>query len=182
MTFSIRSVTLCLVSMLLTAICSPRAAHAVALTIAPAETAVTVGDPVVLRVRVDAVADLKGADLIYGYTSGRLTFTSASAGGAMAGFGGTVFEQVLPDVTSPPDSVWVDLARLDGSGSGPGVVVFLRFLTHTPGNGFLNCLFTDLRDFANAPLSPSCAGAIIHVIGPVPTLRSTWAAVKAIYR
>ena len=182
MTFSIRSVSLCLVSVLLMAVSSPRAAHAVALTIAPAETAVTVGDPVVLRVLVDAVPDLKGADLIYGYTPGRLTLTSASAAGAMVGLGGTVFEQVLPDVVSPPDSVWVDVARLDGTGSGPGVVVFLRFLTHTQGNAFLSCLFTDLRDSANMPLSPSCAGAIIHIIGPVPTLRSTWAAVKAIYR
>jgi hypothetical protein len=160
----------------------PTVARAAALTVAPAETTVTVGDSFTLRVLVDAVPDLKGADLIYGYTPGRLTFTAAQVGGAIQGFGGSVFEFVLPDVTAPPDSVWYDTARLSGTGSGPGVVVFLTFLTHTQGNATLNCLFADLRNSANAPISSSCAGGLIHVEGPVPTLPTTWGRLKARYR
>ncbi len=158
------------------------AAHAASLTIAPAETTVTIGDSFTLRVVVDAVPDLKGADLIYGYTPVRLTFTSAQVGDALTGIGGAVFDTVLPDVTAPPDSVWYDAARLTGTGSGPGVVAFLQFGTHTEGNATVNCLFTDLRDSVNAPLSPSCAGALIHVIGPVPVRPTTWGRVKALYR
>lgn len=157
-------------------------ARAASLVLAPAETTVTVGDPVTLRVLVDAVPDLKGADLIYGYTTPRLSFITASVGGAISGVGGATFDFVLPDVTAPADSVWYDAARLSGTGSGPGVVAFFTFATHSQGNATVNCLFTDLRDSANQPLVPSCAGALIHVIGPVPTRSTTWARVKAIYR
>lgn len=158
------------------------AAHAAALTIAPAETTVTIGDSFTLRVVVDAVADLKGATLVYGYTAGRLTFTSAQVGGALAGFGGGTFDFQYPDVTAPADSVWYDAARLSGSGSGPGVVAFLSFDTHTQGNGTITCLDMDLRDSANVMLLPSCAGALVHVIGPVPVLPTSWGRVKARYR
>ncbi len=157
-------------------------AHAASLTIAPAETTVTIGDSFTLRVVIDAVPDLKGADLIYGYTPARLTFTSAQVGDALTGLGGAIFDTVLPDVTAPPDSVWYDAARLTGTGSGPGVVAFLEFGTHSQGNATVNCLFIDLRDSANAPLSSSCAGALIHVIGPVPVRPTTWGRVKAHYR
>jgi len=160
----------------------PSVTRAAALSVAPAETTLTVGDSFTLRVLVDAVPDLKGADLVYGYTPGRLTFTAEQVGGALQGFGGSVFEFVLPEVTAPPDSVWYDAARLSGTGSGPGVVVFLTFQTHTQGNATLNCLFADLRNSVNAPLSPSCAGALIHVVGPVPTLPTTWTRLKARYR
>src|SRR4029077_6411495 len=160
----------------------PAVAHAAALTVAPAETTLTVGDSFTVRVLVDAVPSLKAADLIYGYTPGRLTFTAEQVGGALQGLGGSVFEFVYPDVTAPPDSVYYDAARLSGAGSGPGVLVFLTFQTHTQGNATLDCLFADLRDAVNAPLSPSCAGALIHVIGPVPTLPTTWGRLKARYR
>ncbi len=157
-------------------------AQAASLTIAPAETTVTIGDSFVLRVALDGVPDVKGADLLYGYTSGRLSFTSAEVGGALSGTGGSTFDIVLPDVTAPADSVWYNAARLDGTGSGPGVVVFLQFATHTQGNATLNCLNTDLRDSTNAPLTPSCAGALVHVIGPVPVLPTSWGRLKARYR
>lgn len=157
-------------------------ARAVTLSIAPAETSVTVGDPITLRIVVDAVPDLKGADLIYGYTPGRLTFTSAQIGDALAGIGGATFEFVLPDVTAPADSVWYDAARLSGTGSGPGVVAFLKFATHTQGNATVNCLMNDLRDSVNNELPAPCSGALIHILGPVPARPSTWSRVKAIYR
>src|SRR5438552_16836557 len=60
-------------------------AHAIALAIAPAETTVTLGDPVVLRVLVDAVPDLKAAELVYGYTPLLISFSSAQVGNAMEG-------------------------------------------------------------------------------------------------
>lgn len=158
------------------------AAHAAALTIAPAETTVTIGDSFTLRVVVDAVADLKGATLLYGYTAGRLTFTSAQVGGALAGLGGGIFDFQYPDVTAPADSVWYDAARLSGTGSGPGIVAFLSFDTHTQGNASITCLDIDLRDSANVMLLTSCAGALVHVIGPVPVLPTSWGRVKARYR
>ncbi len=157
-------------------------ARAVTLTLAPAETTVTVGDPVTLRVLVSAAPDVKAADLIYGYTAPRLSFTSAAIGGALAGIGQSTFDTVLPDVTAPADSVWYDAARLSGTGSGPGVLAFFTFATHSQGNATVNCLTTDLRDSLNQLLAPSCAGALIHVIGPVPARSTTWARVKAIYR
>jgi hypothetical protein len=158
-----------------------REARAVSLVIAPAETTVTVGDVVSLRVMVDAVPDLKGAELIYGYTPIRLTLTSAQAGGAINGVSGA-FEFTYPDVTAPPDSAWMNFATLTGTGSGPGVVAFLTFGSHTQGNATVNCLFGDLRTSTNAQIPHSCAGALIHVIGPVPTRKTNWGRVKAHYR
>ena len=156
-------------------------ARAATLTIAPAETTVTVGDPFTLRVMVDAVPDLKGADLVFGYTPLRLTFTSAQAGDAIAGLGGA-FEFTYPDITAPADSAWVNLATLTGTGSGPGVVAFLNFDSHTEGNATVTCLFTDLRTSTNAPIPHTCAGALVHIIGPVPTLPTSWGRVKARFR
>jgi hypothetical protein len=170
------------VTMLVLCTAAASNARAASLTIAPAETGVTVGDSFTLRVLIDAVPDLKGADLVYHYAAGRLTFTSTEVGDALAGLGGSTVDFVLPDVTAPPDSVWYAAARLSGSGSGPGVVVFLKFGSHTQGNAPLSCLQSDLRDSGNAPLAPSCAGALVHVIGPVPTLPTRWARVKARYR
>jgi hypothetical protein len=157
-------------------------AHALSLTMAASETTVVVGNPVFLRVLIDATPDLKAAELIYGYTPGRLTFTSASNGGALNNGGGSVADFILPDVTAPADSVWYDAARLNGSGSGPGVVVFLRFDTHTVGDATVNCLFNDLRNSLNNLMPASCAGALIHVIAPVPTLTTTWGRLKTRYR
>lgn len=167
---------------LLIGIAAVPASHAAALTIAPAETSVTIGDSFTLRVEIDAVDDLKGATLVYGYTAGRLSFTSAQVGDALAGLGGGTFDFQYPDITAPADSVWYDAARLLGTGSGPGVVAFLTFDTHTQGNATIDCLDIDLRDSANAPLLPTCAGALVHVIGPVPVLPTSWGRVKARYR
>lgn len=158
-----------------------REAHAVTLSFAPAETTVTVGDSFTLRVVVDAVPDLKGAELIYGYTPVRLTLTSSQAGGAINGVSGA-FEFTYPDVTAPPDSVWSNFATLTGTGSGPGVVAFLTFASHTQGNANVNCLFNDLRTSTNAQIPHMCDGALVHVIGPVPTRRTNWGHVKARYR
>jgi len=174
-------ILLCAPALLLGAVAVPNP-RAASLTIAPAETTVTVGDSFTLRVLVDAVPDLKGADLVYGYTPARLSFTSALMGGALAGIGGSSIDFLLPDVTAPADSVIYDAARLTGTGSGPGVVVFLTFASHTQGNATVNCLSSDLRDSNNAPLDPSCAGALIHILGPVPTLATSWTRLKARYR
>jgi hypothetical protein len=157
-------------------------AHAASLVIAPAETTVTIGDPFTVRVLVDAVPDLKGADLVYGYTPGRLTFAGSVMGDAFASGGGDAFEFTYPDVQAPPDSVWYNTARLTGTGSGPGVIVFLTFNTHLDGNANINCLNADLRNSANTPLLPSCAGALVHIIGPVPVRPTTWSRLKAHYR
>jgi hypothetical protein len=156
-------------------------ARAVNVSVVPADTSVTVGDVVVLRIEVSALPDLKGTRLIHGFTASRLLFQGAAAGGAVRG-SGSVFEQLLPDVASPVDSVAFDMARLDGSGSGPGVLAFYTFKTTATGDANVVCEFVDLRDSFNQPTLPACAGGVIHISGPVPVSAGTWGRVKVLYR
>jgi hypothetical protein len=155
-------------------------AHAVTVSISPADTAVTIGDNVTVRVVIDAVPDLKGAELIHGYTSGKMQFLSALAGDAIAG--GPYVDFVIPDVTAPPDSVWYNTARLVGTGSGPGIIVFYTFETLLEGDANIACLFADLRDSQNNQSLPECHGGVIHILGPVPARAASWGRVKQIYR
>jgi len=157
-------------------------AHAAVLSVAPAETTVIVGDTFKLRVTLDAVPDLKGSDLIYGFTSARLQFLGALAGDVIAGPLSSYFDHVLPDVTAPQDSIWYDGARLSGTGSGPGVVVFLTFKATSLGNAHLDCLATDLRDSSNQMLAHSCEGGLVHIVGPTPVRPASWGRVRSIYR
>jgi hypothetical protein len=166
---------------LLLALLAAHPAGGASVSVVPADTSVTVGDVVTLRIEVSAFPDLKGAQLIHGFTSSRLLFQGAVAGGALRG-AGSVFEQVLPDVASPVDSVWLDAARLDGSGAGPGVIAFYTFKTTATGDAHVTCLFVDLRDSLNQATLPACAGGVIHISGPVPSRAGTWGRVKALYR
>lgn len=150
-------------------------------TVVPSDTSVTIGDVVTLRVEISAVPDLKGSQLIYRFDAARLLFQGASAGGAILG-PGTVFDQVLPDVASPADSVWYDVARLDGTGSGPGVIAFFTFKTTATGNANVICEFVDVRDSFNQSTLPPCSGAVIRISGPVPVERRSWGRVKVAYR
>jgi hypothetical protein len=156
-------------------------ARAASVTVTPADTSVTVGDVVALRVEVSAVPDLKGSQLIYGFDASRLLFQGAAPGGAIQG-AGSVFDQVLPDVSAPVDSVWYDVARLDGTGSGPGVIAFFTFQATATGDANVTCEFVDLRDSSNQLLLPSCAGSVIRIGGPVPAARGSWGRIKTIYR
>jgi hypothetical protein len=157
-----------------------RPAGAVTVSVSPADTVVTVGDFVTVRIVIDAFPDLEGAELIHGYTPGRLVFQSALAGDAIAG--GAYVDFVLPDITAPPDSVWYNTARLDGSGAGPGIIVFYTFHAAQEGDATISCLLADLRDSDNNQTLADCHGGVIHILGPVPTREASWGRVKQIYR
>jgi len=157
-------------------------ATAAVLSVAPAETTVIVGDIFQLRVTLDAVPDLKGCDLIYGFTNTRLQFLSALAGDIVAGPIGSYFDYVLPDVTAPVDSIWYDGARLSGTGSGPGVVVFLKFKATTLGDAHVGGKTTDVGDSVNQMLVHSCTNGLVHIVGPTPVRPASWGRVKWIYR
>ena len=158
------------------------AARAVTVAIAPSDTTVNLHDEFWVRATVDLFPSLEGCDLIWGYSGPVLSFLAAQAGDALAGGGGGYFDAVLPDVTAPADSVWYNGAALTGSGSGPGVIVFLKFKAIAAGTGAVSCLFADLRDSNNASTYPACSGGVVHVLGPVPVRPRSWGRIKTLYR
>ncbi len=160
----------------------PACTSATVLSIAPAETTVIIGSTFQIRVTLDVVPDLKGCDLVYGFTSARLQFLGRLAGDIIAGPVGSYFDVLLPDMTAPQDSVWYNGARLTGTGSGPGVVVFLTFKATTLGNAHLTCLATDLRDSTNQMVAHSCEGGLVHIEGPTPTRATSWGRLRCLYR
>ena len=105
---------------------------------------------------------------------------SALAGDAIAG--DSYVDFVIPDSTTPADSVWYNTARLVGTGSGPGIIVFYTFQTLLEGDANIACLFADLRDSQNNRTLPECHGGVIHILGPVPARAASWGHLKQIYR
>ena len=150
-------------------------------TLSPADTTVGPGDVVVLRLLTDPAPDIKGVSLNWRYAAPRLAFVSAHAGDVIGQPGGFV-EFVVPDLVAPPDSVGYDAAVLVGTGSGPGVLVFLRFTANSVGNASVDCVSADARDSHNGLTQPPCTSSTIHVVGPVPTHRTRWAAMKDMFR
>lgn len=153
-------------------------AGAAVLSLSPADTTVQVNATFTLRVTCDAVSDLKGLQTAYSYPSTRLQFVSMTAGNVFTNAGGAWFEQVLPDVSAPADTAWMDAAMLNGSTQGPGVVAYLRFKALVPGDAPLFCALAEMRDSQNVSLLPSCAAGVVHVAAPVPAVRRTWGRVK----
>jgi hypothetical protein len=90
--------------------------------------------------------------------------------------------QQLPDVAPPPDTAWVDCAVLDGSTSGPGVLIYFRFKAIAVGISPIDCLQVDFRDSLNNTTLPACVGDIVRVTGPTPGRRVTWGRLKTVYR
>lgn len=156
----------------------PVPAAAASFTIVPAETTVTVGDTFTLRLTCDAVADLKGFQAAFTFPAARLQFVGMPPGELLTDPPGDWFATLLPDVTAPVDTAWMDAARLDGSVAGPGVVAYLTLKALTIGDAGLTCVQAEMRDSNNAPLAPGCAAALVHVVGPVPTARRSWGALK----
>lgn len=150
--------------------------------IAPDDTTVTVGDTFTLRVVCDAVTDLKGLQTAYGYPAPRLQLQSMSAGNVLTDAGGDWFAYVLPDVSAPADTAWMDAAMLDGSTSGPGVVAYLQFKALTEGDAVLTCVLAEMRNSLNVSLGPLCYGGVVHILGPVAARPATWGRLKALYR
>lgn len=153
-------------------------AGAADLRIAPADTTVQVGATFTLRVVCDAVPDLKGLETAYSFSATRLKFLAMPAGNVFTDQGGAWFAQVIADAAAPADTAWLDAAMLDGSAQGPGVVAYITFKALVPGDAPLHCVLAEMRDSNNVPLLPTCEGGMVHVLAPVPTVRSTWGRVK----
>lgn len=150
--------------------------------LAPDDTTVTVGDSFTLRVVADAVPDLKGFQTAYSYLPARLQLLAMPAGNVLTDAGGAWFEFVLPDVSAPADTAWLDAAMLDGGTQGPGVAAYLQFKALSEGEAPLACVQAEMRDSNNASLSPACFAGVVHIVGPVPAARGTWGRLKALYR
>jgi len=150
--------------------------------IAPDDTSVTVGDTFTLRVVCDAVTDLKGLQTAYSYPAPRLQLQSMTAGNVLTDAGGDWFAYVLPDVSAPADTAWMDAAMLDGSTSGPGVVAYLQFKALIEGDAVLGCVLAEMRDSFNVSMGPLCFGGVVHILGPVAARPATWGRLKALYR
>jgi len=159
-----------------------RPAAAVTVSILPADTSVTVGSTFRLRVVASAFPDLKGFEIIHGFDASRLSLVGVLPGDVLTGTGRAYAAFVVPDVAAPVDSTWLDAAMLDGSTSGPGVLAYLEFRADALGGAAITCLHEDFRDSNNALTTPDCAGAMVHVLGPVPVRRTTFGGLKTIYR
>jgi hypothetical protein len=166
------------------AVAGAGAARAVTVTIVPAETTVCVGEEFTLRATVDAISDLKAFELIYQFDPTVMTFISEQPGGVLTDH--TYFEALVPEYDTPLDSVWYDASVLDGTGSGPGVLVFLRFRSSIHnGTTTLDCKLADFRNSQNDQSFPTCVGGIVHAFAdhcPTPVQPITWGKLKTIYR
>ena len=156
-------------------------AHATTVRVAPADTTVSIGDNVTLRVMIDDASSLKGYQLIYKYGP-VLQYRGSTAGDMLTGSGSPYVVLDTPDHTAPADTAGADCAQLLTSTHGPGVMLYFRFKAQAEGNSLITCQRIDMRDEFNNPVPASCAGGIVRVLGPVPTRRSTWGRVKSAYR
>ena len=159
----------------------PSRAGAVSVTVVPNDTTVTVGDTFMLRIQVDAVADLKGYELIYQYGS-VLSYLGPLAGDIRERLHRVGVGVRVQDVAAPADSAATDCAKLISSAHGPGVMLYLKFMALSEGVSPIQCLQVDLRDSFNNVTLPPCVSGVVHVEGPVPVRRTNWARVKQIYR
>lgn len=158
-------------------------ACAASVTVVPADTSVTVGEDVYLRVLLlTPFPDLEGYRFIYQYTPSVLDFMGIQPGDVLTSAPGAYFETVRPEYAVPADSAWYEAAVLEGGSAGPGILAFLHFKAVAAGNGTLLCRGVDLRDSSNQQTIPVCFDAVIHVFGPVPTRRESWSRLKLMYR
>lgn len=179
-----RALTSSLRRLLLTAcvlLASASVSSAATLTLLPADTSVTLGDPVVLRVVLDAQPDVKGVSLAFQWTPARLQFVQVWPGGVMTS-NGEHADFVIPDVAVPADSITFDSAVLQGSGQGPGVVAFIRLQTTALGVATLDCTGAEIRDSQNGVEFPQGTSSIIRILGPVSARSTHWGALKSHFR
>jgi hypothetical protein len=160
---------------------APSAAHAITVSVAPADTTVSPGDVFTLRVTVDAVSDLKAFSLIHTFDISRLQFLGATAGEVLTRSPNPYAFFVTPDV-APSDSAQVDAAHLVGSGTGSGIMVFLQFKALALGVSPIDCPLADLRDALNVPSVPLRVPGIVRIVGPTGVRRVTWGALRSYLR
>lgn len=160
---------------------SASASSAATLTLLPADTSVTLGDPVVLRVVLDAQPDVKGASLTFEWPPALLHFTQIWPGGVMTS-GGEHADFVIPDAVVPADSITFDSAVLQGTGQGPGVLAFIRLQTTALGLATVECNGAEIRDSLNGVEFPQSTSSIIRILGPVSVRSTHWGALKSRFR
>lgn len=160
------------------ALCSARTASAAVLSLSPADTTVQVNATFTLRVTCDAVADLKGLQTAWSYSALRLQLVSMTAGNVFTDPVGAWFEHTIPDVSAPADTAWLDVARLNGTAQGPGVVAYVRFKALVPGDAPVGCVLAEMRDSQNVSLAPGCSPGVVHVAAPTAVSRPTWGRLK----
>jgi hypothetical protein len=156
-------------------------AHAVTVSVVPADTTVTVGSTFMIRVVTDAFPDLKAYELVHHYGP-VLEYDGSVAGDVLTGSGSPYTVNDVPDVAAPADTAEVDCAQLLTSTSGPGVLIYYKFKALAVGVSPIDCLSVDFRNSHNDQTLPDCVGGVVHVTAPVPVRRETWGRVKAIYR
>lgn len=152
----------------------------VKVSIVPPETTVTVGDDFLLRVETSSFPDLKAYSLIFQFDPVRVSLLGAIDGDVLTSSAGyTAF--LRPDYAAPPDTAWYDAAVLNGSTSGPGVLVYFQFHAATEGDCPVDCRLVDFRDSQNHRTLPDCNGGLVHIIGPTPTKLTSWGRIKTLY-
>jgi hypothetical protein len=157
-------------------------AHAVTVSIAPAETTVTVGDDFYVRSVTTAFPDLKAYHLIYSFSSTIITSITVDPGDVLTVSGNPYSAFPFPDNTTPTGSIRYDAAMLTASSAGPGILGFFKFHALAIGDSPVQCETVDFRDSNNVQTLPTCVSGLVHVVGAVPVRASTWARIKVIYR
>ncbi len=159
------------------------AARAASVTMVPADTSVTIGETVVLRVQlISPFSNFEGFKAVYRYEPNVLSFIGATPGEVFTSAPGAIFATLRSEYAAPMDSVWYEAAVLDGTSSGPGILAYLTFQTIGPGNGTIVCKGVDLRDSDNQQTLATCFDAIVHVFPPVPVRPTSWSRLKVLYR
>ena len=164
----------------LACIVSGRGAGAATVSVAPADTTLPCGSFAV-RAVVDAVADLKGFELIFSFDASKLRLLGVDPGTVLTRSGSPFSAFLVPDVP-PADTIRYDAAMLVGSSSGPGVLAFFRFQAVAEGVSPVGCVLVDFRDSNNVQTLPDCVGGSVSITGPTPARPQTWGRVKTLYR
>lgn len=165
------------------ALAEARPASAVTVSVSPPDTAVSALDQVTVRIRTDAVSDLKAFELIFDFDPLMVQLVDILPGDVLTSTGSyTAFRR--NDYAAPADTAWFDAGVLTGTASGPGILAFFQFQVVSPISGQtpIRCRLVDFRDSQNVSTHPACEDGLVRVIGPVQTTTATWGRIKAIHR
>jgi hypothetical protein len=157
-------------------------AAGVTVSVAPAETTVTVGNDFVLRVVTDAFPDLKAYHLVHSFDSAIINCLGVDPGDVLTSTLRSFTSYPDPDNSLPTGTILYDAAMLTGATAGPGILGFYRFHAVAEGDTPLQCVEVDFRDPLNNQTLPDCVSGLVHVRGPVPASPTTWGRLKTLYR
>ncbi len=164
------------------AVLAAPASRATVVSVSPADTSVTIGDVITLRVVTTAFPDLKGYQLVFGFAPTIVQLQGITAGDVLTGTGRAYSGYQVPDYVAPADTAWYDAAMLDGSTAGPGVLAYLTFTATALGTTLIDCRGVDFRDSQNAQTLPACESGVVHVLPATAVRATSWGQVKTIYR